>query len=268
MKATQPLANWSITDKDQIHGVFSDIDDTLTTEGQVSASVFDAMERLRTSGLSVFPITGRPAGWCDMIARTWPVNGVVGENGALAFRYDSNACRMLRIYADTPEIRNKNQTRLKAITFDVLKEVPGVTIAADQPYRETDLAIDFAEDVTGIPDTSINQVVEIFKRHGATAKVSSIHVNGWFGNYNKLTMTQRMMFEFFDIDLEVARKHYVFVGDSPNDAPMFSFFSNAVGVANLVDMLDHCTNLPPWITTASRGAGFVEFVDYLLEALN
>jgi HAD superfamily hydrolase (TIGR01484 family) len=84
MKPMRPLAEWSIESRAAVAGVFTDIDDTLTVDGRVGASAFRAMEQLREAGLLVVPVTGRPAGWCDMIARTWPVDAVVGENGALA----------------------------------------------------------------------------------------------------------------------------------------------------------------------------------------
>lgn len=259
-----PLAQWPGQARQGMAGVFADIDDTLTTDGRVHAAVFDAMERLRGAGLLVVPITGRPAGWCDMIARTWPVDGVVGENGAMYFHYDTAARRMRRAYAVDAERRRENTQRLAQIRDEILRDVPGVALSADQPYREADLAIDFCEDVQRVPDSAIDAVVAIFEAHGATAKVSSIHVNGWFGDYDKLTMTKRLMGEIFDVDLDERAADYVFVGDSPNDAPMFRFFPHAVGVANLMALRDRCPALPAWITPSERGAGFVEVAEALL----
>lgn len=247
-----------------IRGVLTDIDDTLTTGGRISADVFSAMERLRAAERLVIPITGRPAGWCDMIARQWPVDAVVGENGAFYFRYDQMHRRMVRGYADPEHVRAENRLRLEAISTEVLAAVPGAAIAADQAYRDTDLAIDFCEDVEPLPEREIEHILDIFTRHGATAKVSSIHVNGWFGDYDKLTMAKRLMQEQFSIDLDTAPEHFVFAGDSPNDAPMFAFFPNAVGVANLKNFLSQCDALPAWITRGERGEGFVELAERVL----
>jgi hypothetical protein len=108
--------------------------------------------------------------------------------------------------------------------------------------------------------------VAIFKRHGAAAKISSIHVNGWFGDYDKLTTTRAMMAELFDVDLDARREAYVFSGDSPNDAPMFGFFPNGVGVANVRDFADAMPHLPNWITVARSGEGFVELAHTLIAA--
>lgn len=264
MTSLSPLSDWPAPERKEIAGVFTDIDDTLTEGGRVAASVYDAMEQLRRAGLLVIPITGRPAGWCDMIARTWPVDAVVGENGAFYFRYDANSHQMVRRYMETPEKRTENQHSLNAIRDEILSAVPGAAIAADQAYRENDLAIDFAEDVAPLGDTEINRIVEIFEKHGATAKVSSIHVNGWFGEYDKLIMTRLLMSEIFSVDLDEDQNPFVFIGDSPNDAPMFTYFSNAVGVANLREFADRCAALPRWITSASRGDGFCELAEALL----
>jgi len=146
------------------------------------------------------PSSGRPAGWCDLIARTWPVDAVVGENGTLAFRYDRNARRMRRLYADTAAERAEKMQRLESVRDAILARVPGARVSADQSYRETDLAIDIAEDVPRLDETAVERIVAIFEDHGATARISSIHVNGWFGDYSKLSMTRRMMSEFFGVD--------------------------------------------------------------------
>jgi len=262
----QPLSDFPLQARRAMRGVLADIDDTLTTDGRLTAEAYAALERLKGAGLLVIPITGRPAGWCDHIARMWPVDGVVGENGAFYFRYDHAARRMRRHFADDAATRARHRERLAGIGREILAAVPGAAIAADQQYRETDLAVDFCEDVPRLPQAAAERIVALMTQRGLNAKVSSIHVNGWFGTYDKLTMTRVMMRECFGVDLDAEREHYVFVGDSPNDAPMFGFFPNAVGVANVRDFLDRIATPPAWITRGRAGAGFVELVDALLEA--
>lgn len=264
MPEPRPLSQSSDNNWRQLRGVFADIDDTLTTDGHVTSEVFAAMEDLRSSGLIMVPITGRPAGWCDLIARQWPVDAVVGENGAFYFRYDEREKEMRRVYADSEETRQINRARLDAIRDEVLREIPGAAVSADQAFRANDLAIDFCEDVVPLDDAAVQKIVEIFIRNGATAKISSIHVNGWFGDYDKLTMTKRLMAQEYDTDLDSDERAFAFVGDSPNDAPMFGYFSNAVGVANLQRFLSQCDATPAWITNAASGAGFVEFAKKVL----
>jgi HAD superfamily hydrolase (TIGR01484 family) len=262
----RPLAEFPFAARRQVRAVLTDIDDTLTLHGRLGAAAYGAMERLRAAGLLVVPITGRPAGWCDHIARMWPVDAVVGENGAFWFRYDQAKRTMLRRWWQDEATRNANRARLVELGQRIVAAVPGSAIASDQAYRESDLAIDFCEDVPPLPREAVDRIVALFEAAGATAKISSIHVNGWFGNYDKLGMTRIAMRELFDIDIDSARDEFVFLGDSPNDAPMFGFFPNAIGVANVRDLAGRMDALPRWITVARSGAGFAEAADAILAA--
>jgi len=247
-----------------IRGVLADIDDTITTDGALTPGAYAALARLKRAGKLVVPVTGRPAGWCDHIARMWPVDGVVGENGALWMRHDARSGKLLRGFVDDAATRRTNRAQLAAIGERILAAIPGTALASDQAYREADLAIDFREDVPALPRAAIDRIVAMMEAEGMTAKVSSIHVNGWFGRYDKLATARAFLREAFAIDLDAERDRFVFAGDSPNDAPMFGFFPHAVGVANVRAFLDRIATPPKWITDAEAGAGFVELVDFLL----
>lgn len=239
-----------------------DIDDTLTTAGHLTAQAYDALERLQRSGKRVIPVTGRPAGWCDHIARMWPVDAVVGENGAFYFWHSSD--RLHRRYYDDAATRAAKRGRLEALANHIVDAVPGSAVAADQAYRETDLAIDFCEDVAALPLEAAERIAALMRESGLTAKISSIHVNGWFGDYDKLTMTRALFSERFGTDLAKRNGQVVFVGDSPNDAPMFGFFDRSVGVANVRRFAPALPHSPKFVTDAPSGAGFAELADHLL----
>lgn len=249
-----------------IRAVLTDIDDTLTEHGRLPALAYAAMQQLKAAGLMVIPVTGRPAGWCDLIARQWPVDGVVGENGAFWFRHDDTARRMTRRFERPEALRTEDRQRLDAIAAEVLREIPGAAISADQGFRAVDLAIDFCEDVPPLPAAGVERIVRIFERHGATAKVSSIHVNGWFGAHDKLTTSLKMLEEEFSIGAADARECVVFVGDSPNDAPMFGHFPLSVGVANVIDFGNRIPALPGYVTTRRSADGFAELAERLILA--
>ncbi|MEK0084104.1 HAD family hydrolase [Benzoatithermus flavus] len=261
-----PLATWPLAERSRVEVVFTDIDDTLTLHGRLPAVAYAAMERLAAAGIKVIPITGRPAGWCDHIARMWPVEGVVGENGAFWFRYDHKERRLVRRFLVDEATRRENRKRLDGLAAEILAAVPGTALASDQLYREADLAIDFCEDVPPLPDSEVARIVGLFEAAGCTAKVSSIHVNGWYGSYDKLTMTRLLMAEAFGIDVDEDRGRFVFAGDSPNDQPMFAFFPMSVGVANLRRFLPSLESRPRWLTAAEGGYGFAELADLLLAA--
>jgi len=260
----KPLAQMPVEVRGKIRGVLTDIDDTLTTHGRLFAAAYTALEQLRAAGMLVVPVTGRPAGWCDHIARMWPVDAVVGENGAFWFRHDAKAGKLFKRYALGDNDRGKRGKRLREIAARILDEVPGCALASDQGYREADIAIDFREDVPELPRSLVARIVEIMEGEGLTAKVSSIHVNGWFGDYDKLSTTRRMLREDFGIDLDRDRDAFVFVGDSPNDQPMFAFFPNSIGVANVLEMADLMSDFPAWITQSAGAAGFAEVAEALI----
>lgn len=264
--AMKPLTEMPFDVRRRIKGVLTDIDDTLTTSGRLNADSYAALEQLQAVGLRVIPITGRPAGWCDHIARMWPVDGVVGENGAFYFRYDHDRRVMRRRYLVSDEQRAVDRRRLCALGKRIVAAVPGAALASDQHYREADLAVDFCEDVPRLSPEAVARIVELFTEAGATAKVSSIHVNGWFGEYDKLAMTKIMIRECFDVDLDREAHRFVFVGDSPNDGPLFAFLPYSVGVANVRDFASQMEALPRYVTRARSGAGFAELARMLVEA--
>ena len=262
----RPVAEFPGDAARQLLGVFTDIDDTMTTDGRLPAGAYQALERLHDSGLAVVPITGRPAGWCDMIARFWPVAGVIGENGAFTFRYDHASRTMRRHFVTDEATRKSDRARLAALADTILAAVPGCAIASDQLYREADLAIDFCEDVPRLPARDVDRIVHLFEAAGAIAKVSSIHVNGWFGAYDKLTTARVFAAEQLGHDLDRSQDRFLFCGDSPNDSPMFGFFSHACGVANVRDFTPPAIVYPAFVAERRGAAGFVEIADVILAA--
>ena len=250
----------------QVAVVFTDIDDTLSTHGKITPKAFSALWSLAEAGIAVVPVTGRPAGWCDHLARMWPVAGVIGENGAFYFRYDAEERRLITRFLLGDEERRGLQDRLRALGAQILGEVPGAAIARDQPYRIHDLAIDFAEDVGPLSRAEIDRIVELFEAAGAVAKVSSIHVNGWFGDYDKLSMIKTFAREVLSIELDTDRDRALYAGDSPNDEPAFAYFPLSVGVANVRVFHDRMRHPPAYVTPSTGGGGFSELAWHLINA--
>ena len=260
----KPLTDFPLAARRQIKGVLFDIDDTLTTDGQLTAEAYAAMAALKRAGFITVPITGRPAGWCDHIARMWPVDGVVGENGAFYFWFDHAEKKLKQRFIKDDATRQRDRKTLSAIARQILEAVPGTALASDQAYREADIAIDFCEDVQALPHAEIEKIKSMMEAAGLTAKISSIHVNGWLGGYDKLSTTKLFLKERSGIDLDAHKNEFVFVGDSPNDAPMFAYFPHSVGVANVKYFLDLLPARPVYVTPSRCGTGFAELVDELL----
>jgi HAD superfamily hydrolase (TIGR01484 family) len=260
----KPIGKMSTAVKKKLRYILADIDDTLTLNGRLPAAVFVAMARIQKAGLRMIPITGRPAGWCDHIARMWPVDGIVGENGAFYFYYDDGQRKMRRRYFRTQKQRRADRKNLETLKTEILKQVPGCAVSADHAYREADLAIDYCEDVAPLSGEDVARIVSLFETAGAHAKISSIHVNGWFGDYDKLTMTRMLFEEIFDDDLDAVKETVIFIGDSPNDVPMFQFFPHAVGVANILQFKKMISHKPAFVTRREGGHGFAEMVESIL----
>ena len=262
----RPLSDITPSQAAGIRYVLMDIDDTLTHNGKLLASSYSALWKLKAAGLKVVPVTGRPAGWCDCIARQWPVDGVVGENGALAFweepRDASQADHQILKAIYHPNAIKNDHPILKKVRERALAEVPGLRVAKDQFARVFDIALDFAEEEPVLGFGAAEKVKEIAMAEGAVAKISSIHVNVWMGDYDKLSMAERFLRERFGWQGDLAE--VVFAGDSPNDEPMFARFPLSCAVANIHNFLRLIKSPPAFVAEKEGGEGFAEIADALL----
>jgi HAD superfamily hydrolase (TIGR01484 family) len=257
----EPLARWPLADRQRVAGVFTDIDDTLTTEGAITADALDGLARLKAAGLHVIAITGRPVGWSEPFARGWPIDAIVAENGAVALVRDSHALR--KLYQQDGATRRANFARMQRVTQRIVAEVPGAVLARDSAGRETDIAIDHSE-FNHLPPDRIEQVAALMRDEGMQATVSSIHVNGWYGSHDKLAGARWIVRELFGRDLDAEIGRWVYVGDSTNDELMFERFPQSAGVANIRRFEAQLAHPPRYVTAAERGAGFAEVARLLL----
>ena len=265
---------WPFDDRQRIQGIFTDIDDTLTTDSAITPDALAALGALKAHGLKIIAITGRPVGWSEPFAMAWPVDAIVAENGAVLLQniyqndLEANEYRrkkLLKSYCQSHALRIKNYTRMQLISHRILREVPGALLAQDSAGRETDMAIDHSE-FTRLTPENIAQVVAIMQSKGMNATVSSIHINGWFGTHNKLTGARWAVRKLFGRDLNTEVDNWAFVGDSTNDQLMFESFPNSIGVANVRRFEAQLAHLPRYITDSERGAGFAEMAQAMLAA--
>ncbi len=269
-----PLNTWPLQARSHVKGIFTDIDDTLTTDGVITPDAVAALGELKARGLHVIAITGRPVGWSEQFAASWLVDAIVAENGAVFLQNihqndlqaNEYKCKQLsKSYQQSDAIRVSNYARMQQVGQRILQEVPGTLLAQDSAGRETDMAIDHSE-FTHLPPEKIARVVTIMQAEGMTATVSSIHINGWFGEHNKLVGARWAVRELFGRDLDAEMDQWVYVGDSTNDQLMFEAFPHSVGVANVRRFEAQLTSLPRYITEGERGAGFAEVARAVLSA--
>jgi HAD superfamily hydrolase (TIGR01484 family) len=261
----KPWEDASVDDLQSIRGVCLDIDDTLSTSGKLTDEAYSALWSLKNAGFKVVPITGRPAGWCDHFARFWPVDAIVGENGAFTFFMN----RGIRKRIDTPagQERLYLKDQLTLLSEKIQVHFPKARWASDQSYREYDLAIDICEDVDAWSAEDVESLLTFCRQEGAHAKLSSIHVNTWFGEYDKRKGFEHWLSEGAPgcEGLIPERDKWLYIGDSPNDEPMFASFPCSVGVANLKKYLPQLKNPPTWITQKESGEGFAEMAKKLTQ---
>jgi HAD superfamily hydrolase (TIGR01484 family) len=246
-----------------VSGLMTDIDDTLTRDGAIEPAALQALHELHAAGIPVIAITGRPMGWSEPFAMAWPVAAIVAENGAVALIRDGE--RLLTEFAQDETTRAHNTRRLREVAARVLREVPGATLAQDSTGRVTDIAVDHSE-FAHLSPAAIEQVVALMREEGMSATVSSIHINGWFGEHTKWSGAVWMVQRLFGRALEPEIGRWVYVGDSTNDQLMFGRFPLSVGVANLRRFADQLQTWPACITERERGEGFAEVARALLAA--
>ena len=258
------LSDWPQAERARIHGVLTDIDDTLTTEGAIPPDALAALQALREARLPVFAITGRPAGWSEPFALAWPVDAIVAENGAVALWRGAGGS-LQKTYVQDAATRRANHARLQTVARRILAELPHARLAQDSAGRETDIAIDHSE-FTHLGEADIARVVQLMRDGGLNATVSSIHVNGWIGDHDKLAGARWIVREQLGRDLDAEHGRWVYVGDSTNDATMFGHFPHSVGVANVARFWAQLTRRPRYVTRGERGAGFAEVARAVLAA--
>jgi len=251
-----PLSRMPVEVVRQVTTLLFDLDGTFVTENNLEAESYRSLERVRENGIKTIAVTGRPAGWCDLMARWWPVDSVVGENGALA--YSKKRGKIERLSFHSPVEMGSYQKRLDSLFADLLTKFPGIKLAADQPFRQWDIAVDMAEESEISLQTAI-EIAAYCKERGAQASISNIHVNIWFGDYNKQEMSLRVL-ESLGQDASTA----MYIGDSPNDSPMFGYFPLSVGVRSVLKYKDIIDNHPVYVTDGDGSQGFVELVNYII----
>jgi len=238
--------------------VLFDIDGTITTDGKVTAGAYSALWRLHDAGFRPIPVTGRPAGWCDLIVRQWPVTAVVGENGAFVFYFSEGR---LRSYTHPNAGPEGSRQKLDAVLQAAMRKVPGCRASKDQPYRLCDLAIDFNEDPPYLGLDAAEEIRAVCASMGAEAKISSIHVNAWFGRYDKLSTTLSFLKEMGE---KRPKETVFFLGDSPNDEPMFEYFPMSCGVANVRRFVSSMKHLPAYVAPREGAEGFADAITHFL----
>ena len=254
-----PLSLFPLT---KIKYVLTDIDGTLTSGGQLVSSAYDALWKLKDAGFVVIPVTGGGAGTAIHAIRSWPIDAIITESGALAYVKERECVKA--VYHPNARIKAVDNRSL-ALIDELREKIPNFKLAMDQFSRLFDIAVDYHEEQPFFNDSEIETVFKVASEHGAGVRKSSIHLNVFFGSYDKIDMTEYLFDTVFNIQLSDVEDTCIYVGDAPNDEQMFLNFRNSIGVANISKYLDIIQHKPSYITSKNAGEGFAEIAEMLLE---
>ncbi len=256
----KPAAQFPAADARRLAGVLFDLDDTVLDRGRLSQSALAALYGLAESGLLLVGVTGRPAGWGQVLVRQWPVAGMVTENGIIALVQRQHRVHLLDRLSHGE--REQRRAQLLALVAELRERFVELEPSDDIAGRFSDYSFDIAE--SRQVDAAVVRAASDFARErGARVVRSSIHLHISYDADDKASGVLRFLHGEHGIDPSAARHGFAFVGDSENDAPCFGAFEHTFGVANL---RGRPSLLPRYIASEPMGKGFAEIAAVLLAA--
>ncbi|MFA6689827.1 MAG: haloacid dehalogenase [Sphaerochaetaceae bacterium] len=264
----RPLAELTAADARCVEWLLTDVDDTITTVGRLHPVALEAMWRLHDAGVRIVCVTGGSAGWGDVYLRQWPVEAVVSESGAVSLyrkTLPGQGQGMITHFIHPSIDVDSYRERAGRLISRVLSEVPGSKLSSDQFARIYDIAFDYGSEPPFLDQDSVDHILAICKEEGASAAVSSIHVNCWFGSFDKREGSLCFMEQVMGVPRDSLAACCGYSGDAPNDQPMFSLVPVSFGVANVLDKVSEMTVLPRYVASARCGEGFAQIVSALLD---
>jgi HAD superfamily hydrolase (TIGR01484 family) len=255
----QPIERLSEPEARGLLGLLFDLDDTFLDRGRLGEAAYSSLFRLKDLGLGLIAVTGRSAGWGTVLARQWPVDAVVSENGAVALqRVDNRIVRIDRAGASERELR---RLQLAEIAREVARRIPELLPTEDCWQRLSDYTFDIGEEHRVARDR-VDQAADLAKQLGARTSRSTVHLHLTLDGDDKASGAVRLLHGRYGLDPTSARKRWAFIGDSENDESCFAAFHTTIGVRNLSG---RPSIAPRFITRAERSHGFIELGQVLGE---
>lgn len=254
----KPISTLPRAEATRLRGVAFDLDDTLLEHGRLTEATYSVLFRLVEGGLSLYGVTGRPAGWAELLARLFPVAAVIAENGAVACARRGERVQLLdSVDSNT---RRERGLRLDALIASFREHFGDFEPADDVRARISDRTFDIGEH-RRIGRERVNEAADFLRAAGARVFVSSVHLHATFDYADKASSAVRLLARDSGLDATAVRHAYAYLGDSENDASCFAAFSTSIGVANLCG---RTTLRPRYITSRPRGEGVVEAARVIL----
>ena len=241
-----------------LRGILFDLDDTLLDRSELTEVAYGALHRLSEAGLTLLAVTGRPAGYGEVLVPAWPIAGLIAENGSVAVLKVDGRTQLFDEVNVTQ--RRARREQLQTLVTHMKCEFPLLMPATDVHLRRCDYTFDIGE-YQHVDHEVITAVIAFARARGASTVRSSVHLHVGFDGSDKASGTLRVLSRHFGYDVTHARAQFAFIGDSENDEAAFAAFNTTIAVANL---RGRPTVNPRYATQAPRGRGFAEFVQRLL----
>lgn len=248
--------------KRPIKYVFTDVDDTITLDGKLTVAALGALWKLQSNGIKTICVTGGSTGWADIYLRQWPIEAVVTESGALAlYKEDGRYKRWTQSSIDLLTYNEKKDNLIAT----VLNKVESARLSSDQFSRIYDVAFDHGSEEPKLSSNVIKKIKKICEECGAKTAVSSIHINAWFGDYDKKIGTFDFMEEIYKKSPEFIKESSIYIGDAPNDQMMFKEFDLSFAPVNIYKKESELIYKPSFVADGQGGIGFSQIVDSIVK---
>jgi len=254
----RPISALSTAEAARLRGVAFDLDDTLLDHGRLGEETYSMLFRLVEGGLELYGVTGRPAGWAEVLARLFPVRAVVAENGAVFCARRGE--RVVLVDSVSAELRRERDARLSWLLGEFAQRFPDIEPADDVKARVSDRTFDIGE-YRQVGARRVAEASAFWRAQGARVFVSSVHLHATFDHADKASGAVRLLSEDSGLDATLVRHAYAYLGDSENDASCFAAFAVSIGVQNL---RGKATLLPRYVTSAPMGRGVSEAAGVIL----
>ncbi|MEL6114850.1 HAD-IIB family hydrolase [Photobacterium sp. SP02] len=263
-----PLSELNPERLKEIEWLLTDVDDTLTWQGRLPPEALIALAELERAGVKVVAVTGACAGWCDQMAKMWPLHGVIGENGAFWMRKDTTGFNTT--FSRPAQTMINEQRALQESIAGILADYPDVEFSQDQTFRYCDVAVNIAQNRTPVAPSAtmeiLNRIVNLnIESKPVNATLSSIHINAWVGNHSKRTSGEAYIRQFNEGDLPNLDR-VTYVGDSLNDEGMFGWLPLTFAVNNIRPLLTKLNHQPSFLTQENGGFGFAQLASLIVKA--
>jgi hydroxymethylpyrimidine pyrophosphatase-like HAD family hydrolase len=226
--------------------VATDIDGTLTRDGELGPDLLAALVDLRAAGILVIPISGRPAGEILGLCRYLPFEFGVAENG------------LFEIVPDSPPrwlTKPTDVSRLREIGEHLNRELDArLRPTADAFCRLGDVA--YERD--GRDETELLRLRTAAEAHGIHMIWSSVHVHLAEREPDKGAGLLELLGR-----RKLDPSQVVTVGDAPNDGGLFKRgrFGLTVGTADVVPQRRWFRALPEFVSAGREVNGFLELAE-------